>query len=134
MIKSRKIITFVMIVVFTFTISQIVQNKLNKKSTPKLYIKKNVVTFGQIKQGNDYNRYVIYKNIGNGFLKINRITSTCGCTITKWNEKNLNKGENDTVFINYSADNLGAFIKSFYIYSNSSTSPDIIYLKGFCVE
>lgn len=118
----------------SFTIAFLVRNP---KTLKQLFIFKTEIKFeskmydfGELEYKKAKGVYFIYKNIGSNSLKIENITSSCGCTIPKWSKKKLKSNEVDSLFVNYDSQSLGYFSKSIYVYSNSETSPDVLYING----
>ena len=90
--------------------------------------------FKNIIRNKEVSTFFIYENKGNNPLKINNISSTCGCTIPIWSRKVLAPGQKDSILVKYDSKTLGYFSKSIYVVSNSENSPDILYIKGEVLE
>lgn len=86
--------------------------------------------FKSLEQGKEASYYFIYENIGKTDLKIENITSGCGCTIPKWSRTKLKPLEKDSILVKYDSQDLGYFSKSIYVFSNSETSFKI--KSGLC--
>jgi hypothetical protein len=65
-----------------------------------------------------------FKNVGDGILKINKINSTCGCTVPQLEKKEYAPGESGAIQVTYrSSSRQGPVTKHLYIESNDSKKP-----------
>lgn len=72
-----------------------------------------------------------FKNTGNAPLIINRVQASCGCTTPNWTREPVLPGKMGNVTVSYNPVNRpGAFIKSIAVYSNASTAPTVLTIKG----
>jgi hypothetical protein len=130
----KKYIILVVVFISVFAFSSFFRNSetVKKMFNPDTIseFKDEYHDFGNMKQNIEEEFYFVYKNTGNHPLKIKNITSSCGCTIPKWSRKELKVGEKDSVLVKYDSKALGYFSKSIYVFSNSETSPNVLYIKG----
>ena len=63
-------------------------------------------------------------------MLIEKITTTCGCTIARWSEIKLLYLQKDSILIEYDTSKKGYFTKEIMVFSNSKTSPDHLFIKG----
>lgn len=75
--------------------------------------------------------HFIYENLGKKDLIIEKITTSCGCTIPYWSNLALPPSNKDSIKVTYDIENRGYFIKEIMVYSNSETSPDRLVIKGY---
>ncbi len=65
-----------------------------------------------------------FKNTGNDVLEIQRIQSTCGCTVPKLQKKEYQPGEEGEIRVTYKASSRpGNVSKKLYIHSNAGNEP-----------
>ena len=73
----------------------------------------------------------IIKNTGNAPLVISNVTSSCGCTTPNWTKAPIAPGATGTVTATYGAKGRpGPFSKSISVYTNVSTTPKRLTIKG----
>lgn len=73
-------------------------------------------------------------NSGSSPLKIDNVRSSCGCTSVTYPVEAIAPGASFTVTATYDAKTMGHFQKQIGIYSNGSTEPMMLTLKGIVVE
>lgn len=90
--------------------------------------------FGNLKKNQVANVYFKYKNKGKYSLIIEKINTTCGCTVANWSKEKLEVNTMDSLLISYDTSKSGYFTKEIMVYSNSETSPDHIFIKGIVLK
>lgn len=130
----KKIITVLTVVLvallgFTFRQSQAFET-LSTWFDPEIEFEVEIHDFDHLDSGTYAGHYFRYTNTGRSKLKIQDISTACGCTVVDWNTRALEPGESDSLLITYDTHLMGYFTKEVVINSNSPTSPDRIYIKG----
>jgi len=93
---------------------------------PKITVEEPVHDFGDIGPGTKNVCEFKFTNTGGGLLKIERIRSTCGCTVPKLTKKEYASGESGTVKVTYKAGRRpGLATKHLYIHSNDKETPKV---------
>lgn len=67
-------------------------------------------------------------------LAINNISTSCGCTTPTYSKRPVKSGKVATVKVTYDSARIGAFNKSIHVYTNFSTEPIELYIKGTMEE
>ena len=88
------------------------------------------IDYGKINKGSNGERTFVFTNIGDAPLVINKVQSSCGCTIPKKPEKPIMPGEKGEIKVSYDTKRVGGFSKSITIYSNAKNARKIIRIKG----
>ena len=101
------------------------------KNQSKIEFEKALHDFDTLKNQADAELYFIFYNRGNIDLEINDIGTSCGCTIPSWSKNVIKPDEKDSFLVSYDIENKGFFIKEIMVYSNSTTSPDKLVIKGY---
>ncbi len=92
---------------------------------PKLILNKNQHDFGKVKQGEIVSLNVYFKNAGQRLLKINNVKSSCGCTATVLDQKELAPGEDSMVNIKLdTSDRIGKFTRTVTLQTNDKLNPN----------
>ena len=68
-------------------------------------------------QDSDGSWYFVFKNVGKQAIVINRVRSTCGCTIPEWPREPVEPGSSGQITVKYNTALTGTFLKSIYVYS-----------------
>jgi len=89
-----------------------------------------VINYGKIEKDSDGERVFIFTNIGEEPIVIQRIQSSCGCTVPKKPEKPIMPGEKGEIKVSYATNRVGGFSKSITIYSNAKNPKKVIRIKG----
>ncbi len=133
-INYKQIIILLLTFLVSLTVAYFIRNssvfKKPKASKTLIEFTSDTHDFGELKHKIEKGRYFVYKNTGSNDLKIRNIVSNCGCTIPKWSRNSLKPNGIDSIFVQYDSQLLGYFTKTIYVYSNSETSPDPLYIKG----
>ncbi|OXU15839.1 DUF1573 domain-containing protein [Sedimentisphaera salicampi] len=90
----------------------------------KIKVEKPVKDFGEVRPHQVFNFSYKFKNAGTSTLKINRVQSTCGCTVPELNKKEYAPGEEGEIKVRYtSSQREGPVTKHLYIHSNDESNP-----------
>lgn len=74
------------------------------------------------------------KNDSTIALAISNISTSCGCTTPTYSKRPVKSGKVATVKVSYDSARIGAFNKSINVYTNFSTEPIELYIKGTMEE
>jgi hypothetical protein len=113
-------------VVFLF--ASVTAFKVEEKAEFKF--EKETHDFGKIPQGKPVSVEFKFTNTGNEPLIIANIESVCGCTVPKYTNTPILKGQSGTITVTYNAAALAPFSKGLTIRSNAKTPIKVIYIKG----
>ena len=70
------------------------------------------------------------KNSGDKPLAIENIEASCGCTVAKWDKKNIAPDTSSEISVSYNAEMLGHFTKQVAVYTNASKRPTYLTIYG----
>ena len=105
-----------------------------RKSGQEIYFNETTHDYGDIIMDSDGSYKFIFKNLGEDAILINRVRSTCGCTIPSWPREPIEPGEEGKIEVKYNTALAGMFMKSIYVYSSANNSPNKLVVKGKVVE
>jgi hypothetical protein len=137
--KMKKIIFFLALATGLATFSANAQ--VTKKATapavtaqssnePDFKFVEEMHDFGKIAQGKPVTVEMFFTNVGNQPLIISAVEPTCGCTVAKYTQTPVKKGEKGSIILTYNAVAPGQFTKATTIKSNAKTPVKVIYFKG----
>lgn len=92
---------------------------------------KETIDYGKITKGTDGKRTFSFTNIGDAPLVIERVQSSCGCTIPKKPENPIMPGEKGEIEVSYDTNRLGGFSKTIVVHSNAKNKQKSIKIKGY---
>jgi hypothetical protein len=101
-----------------------------KKSGQEIFFEQTTYDFGEIDEYSDTIFIIKFKNIGDKAIIINRVRSTCGCTIPSWPREPINSGKSGEIEVKYNTALTGTFMKAVYVYSSADNSPVKLTVKG----
>lgn len=101
-----------------------------KDVQPEFKFEKETHDFGKIPQGKPVNVTLKFKNVGDQPLIISAVEPACGCTVAKYTQTPVKKGESGFVELTYNAAAVGVFTKATTIKSNSKEPVKTIIIKG----
>jgi hypothetical protein len=86
--------------------------------------------FGKIPQGKPVTVEMVFTNTGSQPLIISAVEPTCGCTVAKYTQTPIKKGQKGAITLTYNAAAAGQFNKGTTIKSNAKTPVKVIYITG----
>ena len=95
-----------------------------QKGTPQISFDDESFNFGTIAQGEKVSHTFKFRNIGDGPLQITDVTTSCGCTASKYSLEPVAPGESGTVeviFDSYGRE--GKQLKSANVWTNCGDKP-----------
>lgn len=105
-----------------------------KSSGMQIYFAETTHDYGDIPKDSDGTYYFEFKNIGEEAIVINRVRSTCGCTIPDWPREPIEPGKGNKIGVKYNTALAGTFMKSIVVYSSAVNSPVKLIIKGKVVD
>ena len=105
-----------------------------KSSGIEIFFEETTHDYGEILVDSDGTYYFDFKNIGDEPLIINRVRSTCGCTIPAWPKEPIEAGKSNKIAVRYNTAVPGSFMKTIIVYSSAANSPVKLVIKGKVVE
>jgi hypothetical protein len=102
----------------------------NVEEKAEFKFEKETHDFGKIPQGKPVSVEFKFTNTGNEPLIITNVESVCGCTVPKYTNTPVLKGQTGTITVTYNAAALAPFSKGLTIRSNAKTPIKVIYIKG----
>lgn len=90
--------------------------------------------YGEMEKDSDGSWAFTFKNIGEKAFVINRVRSTCGCTVPEWPREPIEPGETGEINVIYNTKTTGTFLKSVIVYSSAANSPVKLQIKGKVVD
>ncbi len=101
-----------------------------QKAKPKLLIPVADVNLSTIKFDSSYRITYLLINTGNGVLKIDTVTASCGCTIPGISETTINPADTGLLVVDYKPVDTGNFNKKVVIKSNIDSSFSVVSFFG----
>ena len=93
---------------------------------PRLVFKEKEWNFGKVKQGEVVMHEFIFRNEGSLPLKVNRVTTSCGCTAALVSEKEIPPGKEGRLKVTFDSHGYaGKVLKYIYFDSNDPGSPQV---------
>ena len=87
--------------------------------------------FGKIPQGKPVTYEFKFTNTGEEPLIISNVESTCGCTVPKYTNTPVLKGQSGTITVTFNAAAVQpSFSKAVTVKSNARTPNKLLYIKG----
>lgn len=101
-----------------------------KEKGEEIWFEEIMHEYGEIPEGSDGSWSFTFKNLGKQAILINRVRSTCGCTVPDWPRQPVEPGGSGQVTVKYNTAQTGTFMKSVYVYSTAANSPVKLQIKG----
>lgn len=121
---KKLIFLFAAIIGFTaFTAMKVEQE-------PEFKFVEEIHDFGKITQGKPVTVEMRFTNVGDQPLIISSVEPTCGCTVAKYTQTPVKKGQVGSVILTYNAAATGNFNKPTTIKSNAKGGLKVVYIKG----
>jgi hypothetical protein len=90
--------------------------------------------FGKIPQGKPVSYEFKFTNTGETPLIITAADPSCGCTVPKFSNVPVKKGETGVISVGFNAAAVGTFTKTITVKSNAKTPVKYLYIKGEVVS
>ena len=101
-----------------------------RKKGQEIWFEEVLHEYGEIPEDGDGNCTFTFKNLGKEAIVINRVRSTCGCTVPEWPHEPVEPGDTGEIRVVYNTGIKGSFYKSIYVYSSAANSPVKLQIKG----
>ncbi len=101
-----------------------------KRIEAEMIFRDTLHNFGTIWYQNEAVYEFVFKNTGKSPLIINRVQSSCGCTVPKWGKEPVLPKAKGVIWVEYDSDKIGQFQKTVKIYSNAVNSPVTLLIIG----
>ena len=128
---SKLLYLFILITVCISCVSR-TQEKQDKAiyELTSMTFKNKVHDFGKIPIGKSVSMLFEFSNTGEKPLLIKEVTTSCGCTVTKWPKEKIQPNEKGEINIVYDAKYPGRFDKTVTVVYNGKDSPLELTIKG----
>ncbi|WP_372746617.1 DUF1573 domain-containing protein [Lutibacter sp.] len=93
-----------------------------------------VIDYGTINVDANGTRVFKFKNVGKSPLVIERIQSSCGCTVPKKPEGPIMPGATGEIEVKYNTHTPGGFSKAITVYSNATEPTKMLRIKGIVLK
>lgn len=104
--------------------------KQAKESGQQIFFAQTTYDYGEIREGSDGIYTIDFKNVGDTPIVVNRVRSSCGCTVPSWPQEPVEPGAEGEIKVKYNTRLTGSFMKSVYVYSSAENSPVKLTVKG----
>ncbi len=101
-----------------------------KEHDQDIWFEEKLHDYGEIEQDSDGTWSFAFKNLGEAAIVINRVRSTCGCTVVDWPKEPFEPGSTGEITVKYNTATTGTFLKSVIVYSTATNSPVKLQIKG----
>ena len=97
-----------------------------KPKMPKISLEKQLHDFGEVAPKEKYTCEFSFRNIGTGLLKINRVISSCSCTVSELEQKDFAPGDSGVIKVAYESSAIeGPASRYLHISSNDPSNPKV---------
>jgi hypothetical protein len=93
-----------------------------------------VIDYGTIDLNADGLRVFQFKNVGKSPLVIERVQSSCGCTVPKKPTEPIMPGASGEIEVKYATNRPGGFSKTITVFSNASEPTKTLRIKGIVLK
>ncbi len=90
--------------------------------------------FGKVKMNAPAKISFVFTNHGKSPVIIQKVESTCGCTVPEWPRKPLKPGNKGEIIVTYDTSRSGVFSKTIFVSYNGKQSPAKLTIRGEVVE
>ena len=132
--KQRIIKIVIMKKLLLLTVFLIGFQVFSQEKQAKIEFKQNEIDYGKIDKNSDGTRIFEFTNTGNAPLIINRVKSSCGCTVPSKPTQPIMPGKSDKIVVKYNTHRVGPFRKTITVYSNAKNNVVILKIKGKVVD
>ena len=112
-------------------------SNLQNQKGPAIQFKSTIIDYGEIEKGSDGYRTFEFTNTGDAPLIINRVKSSCGCTVAEKPNQPIMPGKTGRIKVHYNTNHLGSFRKTVTVYTNAVNVPNgvvVLKIKGRVID
>ena len=106
----------------------------SQEKQAKIEFKSTEIDYGNIEKNSDGTRVFEFTNTGEAPLIINRVKSSCGCTVPSKPTEPIMPGKSNKIVVKYNTHRVGPFRKTITVYSNAKNNVVILKIKGKVVD
>ncbi len=106
----------------------------SQEKKAKIEFKQTEIDYGTVNKNADGTRVFEFTNTGDAPLIIDRVKSSCGCTIPSKPTQPIMPGKSDKIIVKYNTHRAGPFRKTVTVYSNAANNVVILKIKGKVVD
>ncbi len=106
----------------------------SQEKKAKIEFKQVEIDYGTIDKNSDGTRVFEFTNTGDAPLIIERVKSSCGCTVPSKPTQPILPGKSDKIVVKYNTHRVGPFRKTITVYSNAQNNVVILKIKGKVVD
>ncbi|MBN2744881.1 MAG: DUF1573 domain-containing protein [Marinilabiliaceae bacterium] len=103
---------------------------VGQNAKPKIVFNHKVHHFGDISQHAKAECSFTFHNTGNAPLMIQKVTSSCRCTLPQWPHTPIMPGDSSTIQLTYRTDFPGIIYRPIEVWSNATRKPITLLIKG----
>jgi len=100
----------------------------------KIEFKETTINYGTIEKGADGVRTFVFTNTGDAPLIINKVASSCGCTVPKKPEAPIMPGDTGEIEVKYDTKRVMPIRKTITVVSNAETPTVALKIKGEVID
>ncbi|WP_298534239.1 DUF1573 domain-containing protein [uncultured Algibacter sp.] len=115
--------------VFSFS-SSFGQSSTNTSATGVLTFDSETIDYGKIYENANGERTFSFTNTGKAPIVINKVKTSCGCTVPTYPKTAILPGESGEIKIKYATNRIGVFSKTITVISNAENSNHVLKIKG----
>lgn len=91
--------------------------------------------FSNVVEGDTVNHYFVFRNTGKNDLKIEDVSSSCGCTIPHWPQKKIKSGSKDSIGVFFTKKKeLGVHTRSIIVRANTDPEYTVLQIYANVVQ
>lgn len=102
-------------------------------TAPKIQFEKTVHDYGTIQKGSDGSCEFVFKNTGKEPLVLNKVKSSCGCTVPSWPKEPILAGNSGVIKVVYDTKRVGPINKMIFVNSNAANNLVRLTINGTVV-
>jgi hypothetical protein len=131
MSKIKHYLGLIAAVVFTVLLINLLYDYVQLSYDATIAFKEKYIYLDTVTDQAHAEHYFYFQNMGKKDLEIYFIETSCGCSVVEYPATKLAAQAIDSFKVVYDVANKGYFNTEIMVYSNSKTSPDKLYLRGF---
>ncbi len=132
--KKLFTILFISVLAINLNAQEAKKEKKEDPNAPKFEFVKEVIDYGKIAHNSDGVRVFKFKNVGKSPLIIERVKSSCGCTVPSKPKDPIMPGKEGEIKVKYATNRIGGFNKTVTVYSNATEKVKRLRIKGIVLK
>ncbi len=127
----NKVLLIMLVGILSISVKAQTKEEIKKDFTgPVFEFEQETIDYGDILKNSDGLRVFKFENTGAAPILIQKVKSSCGCTVPTFSKEPIMPGKTGEIQVKYATNRVGPFSKNITISSNAFETSKMLRIKG----